>query len=138
MDSKELILKGVYVIFAELVDTGYGKSITIDATDADTQKAIEEWVSANSINGGKAKFKDYINKDGVTTKQYSFKISDYTDFKFKSADVEDAGLGYGAKINLVARAFEYNNKFGSGTSASLSAVYVIDGATNNAMNKIAE
>lgn len=138
MESKEIVLKGVYVIFAELVDAGYGKSITIDASDADTQKAITEWVKANNINGGVAKFKDYTNKDGVTTKQYSFKISDYTDFKFKSADVEDAGLGYGAKINLVARAFEYNNKFGQGISASLSAVYVIDGATNNAMNKIAE
>lgn len=138
MESKEIVLKGVYVIFAELVDAGYGKNITIDASDAETEKAIVEWVKANNINGGVAKFKDYTNKDGVTTKQYTFKISDFTDFKYKSPEVEEMGLGYGAKINLVARAFEYNNKFGKGISASLSAVYVVEGATNNAMNKIAE
>lgn len=138
MENKELVLKDVNVIFAELEDKGYGLSITIDATDAKIKNAITKWVKENGINGGEPKFKHYVGKDGVEVDQYQMKISKYTDFRFASAEVEDAGLGYGAKINLVARAFEYSNKFGTGISASLSAVFVKEGAKNNAMNKIAE
>ncbi len=137
-DKKEIVLKGLDVIFAELEDKGYGLSITIDATKPEIKNAIEAWVKANNINGGEAKFKTYTSKDGVETLQYQFKISQYTEFKFKDSETEDAGLGYGAKVNIVARAFEYENKFGKGISASLSAVYVLQGRKNNAMDKIAE
>ena len=65
MESKELILKHVKVIFAELEDKGYGRNLTIDATEPEIQKQISEWVKANNINGGEAKFKDYTNKDGI-------------------------------------------------------------------------
>lgn len=138
MEAKEIVLKDLDVIFAELEDKGYGLSITIDATKPEIQKAITEWVKANNINGGEPKFKPYTGKDGVEVIQYQFKISPYTDFKFKDVETEHAGLGFGAKVNIVARAFEYKNKFGSGISASLSAVFVKEGAKNNAMNKIAE
>ena len=138
MEKKELVLKDLDVIFAELEDKGYGLSITIDATAPAIHKAITEWVKANNINGGEAKFKHYTGKDGVEVIQYQFKISKYTDFRFASSEVEDAGLGYGAKINIVARAFEYSNKFGTGISSSLSAVFVKEGAKNSAMTKIAE
>ena len=138
METKEIVLKDVNVIFAELEDKGYGLSITIDATEPKIKDAITAWVKENKINGGEPKFKSYTGKDGVEVIQYQFKISPYTDFKFKDGSVEDAGLGYGAVINLVARAFEYQNKFGTGISASLSAVFVKEGAKNNAMNKIAE
>lgn len=138
MENKELVLKDLDVIFAELEDKGYGLSITIDATKPKIQKQITEWVKANNINGGTPRFKTYTGKDNTEVIQYQFKISKYTDFRFADADVESAGLGFGAKINIVARAFEYDNKFGNGISASLSAVYVKEGAKNSAMNKIAE
>lgn len=138
-DSKIIVLKHVSVIFSELEDKGFGCNIVINADDPAVQKAIKDWVKVNNINGGEAKFKDYTNKEGVTTKQYTFKLSQYTEIKYKSAEVEDnGGLGYGSLINLQARAYDYDNKFGSGTSSSLDAIYVIEPAKNNAMSNIAE
>lgn len=137
-DSKIIVLKHVSVIFSELEDKGFGRNIVINADDPAVQKSIKEWVKLNNINGGEAKFKDYTNKEGVTTKQYTFKLGQYTEIKFKNADVEDGGLGYGSLINLQARAYDYDNKFGSGTSSSLDAIYVIEPAKNNAMSNIAE
>lgn len=137
-DSKIIVLKHVSVIFSELEDKGFGRNIVINADDPAVQKAIKDWVKLNNINGGEAKFKDYTNKEGVTTKQYTFKLGQYTEIKFKNADVEDGGLGYGSLINLQARAYDYDNKFGSGTSSSLDAIYVIEPAKNNAMSNIAE
>ena len=135
MESKELILKHVKVIFAELEDKGFGRNLTIDATEPEIQKQISEWVKVNNINGGEAKFKDYTNKDGITTKQYNFKFSDYTDIAGKD-DVTD--LGYGAIVNILAKAYENDNKFGKGISASLASVYVVEPKINSNMDKIAE
>ena len=47
-------------------------------------------------------------------------------------------LGYGAVVNLQARAFEYKNKFGEGISASLDGVFILEPAKNNVMANIAE
>ena len=135
MESKELILKHVKVIIAELEDTGFGRNLTIDATEPEIQKQISEWVKVNNINGGVAKFKDYTNKDGITTKQYNFKFSDYTDIAGKE---EATDLGYGAVVNILAKAYEYDNKFGKGISASLASVYVVEPKINSNMDKIAE
>ena len=135
MESKELILKHVKVIFAELEDKGFGRNLTIDATEPEIQKQISEWVKTNKINGGVAKFKDYTNKDGITTKQYNFKFSDYTDIAGKE---EATDLGYGAVVNILAKAYEYDNKFGKGISASLASVYVVEPKINSNMDKIAE
>ena len=135
MESKELILKHVKVIFAELEDKGFGRNLTIDATEPESQKQISEWVKVNNINGGVAKFKDYTNKDGITTKQYNFKFSDYTDIAGKE---EATDLGYGAVVNILAKAYEYDNKFGKGISASLASVYVVEPKINSNMDKIAE
>jgi len=132
-----ITLKHVNVVFSELTDAGYGRSITIDASDKAVQDAIKTWAKENKVNGGVAKFKEYTNKDGKTTIQYTFKLSDYTKFDGKDGLGED-DLGYNAVINLVARAFEYDNKFGKGISASLAAVYVVEGAPNNTMANIAE
>lgn len=138
-NDKILVLKHVSVIFSELDDKGFGRNIVINADEPEVQEAIKAWVAKNNINGGEAKFKDYTNKDGLTTKQYTFKLSEYTEIKYKSADVEDkGGLGYGSLINLQARAYEYDNKFGKGVSASLDAIFVIEPAKNNAMSNIAE
>lgn len=135
-NSKLIVLKGVNVIFSELTDKGYGRSITIDATKPEIQKQITEWVKANNINGGTPKFKDYTDKEGKTTKQYSFKLSEYTQIAGK--DLDEKSLGYGAVINLQARAFEYENKFGKGISASLDGIFIIEPCKNTVMANIAE
>lgn len=133
--EKEIVLKNVKVIFADLEDRGFGRNIVIDATDIDVREAIAEWVKNNNINGGEAKFKDYTTKEGDETKQYTFKLSNYTEFDGDN-NLNEKSLGYGAIINLSAAAYDYNNKFGAGTSASLRAVYVKQGAVKSAMSKL--
>lgn len=135
-NTKLIVLKGVNVIFSELTDKGYGRSITIDATKPEIQKQITDWVKANNINGGTPKFKDYTDKEGKTTKQYSFKLSEYTQIAGK--DLDEKSLGYGAVINLQARAFEYENKFGKGISASLDGIFITEPCKNTVMANIAE
>ncbi len=138
MEDKTLVLTHATVIFSELVDKGFGRNITIDATDAKVQKAISEWVKKNNINGGTAKFKEYTNeKDGKTTIQYTFKLSDYTKIDGKDGTGEKE-LGYGALINLQARAYEYKNKFGEGISSSLDGIFIVEPAKNSVMSNIAE
>ena len=133
--EKELVLKNVKVIFADLEDRGFGRNIVIDATDIDVREAIAAWVKDNNINGGEAKFKDYTTKDGDETKQYTFKLSQYTEFDGDN-NLNEKSLGFGAIINLSAAAYDYNNKFGAGTSASLRAVYIKQGAVKSAMSKL--
>lgn len=132
-NKKELILKHVPVVFADTEDKkGFGKSITIDA--GKFKELIEAWVKENNINNGKANFKEYTNKEGVTTLQYNFKLSEYTDIDGK----ESCDLGYGAVVNLVASAYDYDNQFGKGTSASLRSIFVVEPRINSSMDKIRE
>lgn len=134
-NPKELTLKHVNVLFAELVDKGYGRNITIDVTAPAILNAITTWSNANGI---KLKVKDYTDKKtGKVTKQYQLKLTDFTQVEGKNGETEQA-LGYGAVVNLVARAFDYDNKFGKGKSASLSAIFIVEPAKNNTMAKIAE
>lgn len=133
--EKEIVLKNVKVIFADLEDRGFGRNIVIDATDPSIRDAITNWVKDNNINGGEAKFKDYTTKDGEETKQYTFKLSNYTVFDGDN-NLNEKSLGYGAIINLSASAYDYNNKFGAGTSASLRAVYIKQGAVKSAISKL--
>ena len=138
MDNKIIVLTHVNVIFSELVDKGFGRSITIDATDKEVQKSITEWVKVNNINGGTPKFKEYTNeKDGKTTIQYNFKLSDYTQINGKDG-LGEKELGYGAVVNLQARAYEYENKFGKGISSSLDGIFVVEPTKNTVMANIAE
>lgn len=138
MDNKIIVLTHVNVIFSELVDKGFGRSITIDVTDKEIQKSITEWVKANNINGGTPKFKEYTNeKDGKTTIQYNFKLSDYTQINGKDG-LGEKELGYGAVVNLQARAYEYENKFGKGISSSLDGIFVVEPTKNTVMANIAE
>lgn len=135
--NKTIQLFDVKVIFADLEDRGFGRNIVIDATDQAIQDAITIWVKDNNINGGEPKFKDYTTKDGVATKQYTFKLSQYTQFGGKD-NLDEKALGYGAIVNLLASAYDYDNKFGKGTSASLRAVYVKEGATKSALGEISK
>lgn len=136
--NKEITLKHVPIIFTELKDKGYGLSITIDATDPAVKSAIEKWVADNNIKGGKAKIKEYVAKDGKKTLQYQFKVSEYTKIQGKDEKWGAEQLGFGAVVNLTARAFEYENKFGKGVSASLAGIFIVEPAKDNTMSKIAE
>lgn len=132
---EKIYLKGVKVIFATLEDEGFGRSITIDATDKDIKAGIEKWVKDNKIgkdNPGVANFKTYEE-----TIQYNLRLNDNTKFVY-STGTKEGDLGYGAVVSLSANAFEYNNKFGKGTSASLSAVVVEKGRSSGADDDIAE
>lgn len=132
----KITLRDVEVIFANLEDEGFGKSITINATDKATQKKITGWVETNNIgkgdNAGKPNFKEYEGKY-----QYSFKINDYTRFAGLNG-LEQKDLGFGARISLIANAFEYDNKFGKGTSGSLSAVVIEKRASSSSDGDLAE
>lgn len=135
MDTTRIKLQHVKVVFANLEDDGFGRSITI-AVDPDTEKKITEFVATNNIgkgaNAGKPNFKEYEGK-----KQYAFKISDYTQF----AGLNGLGkekLGFGSTVSLIANSFEYDNKFGKGMSCSLSAVLIERGADTAADADIAE
>ena len=136
-NTKTLQLFDIKVIFADLEDRGFGRNIVIDATDEKVQKAITEWVKDNNINGGEAKFKDYTDKEGKTTKQYTFKLSQYTEFG-GADNLNEKAIGFGAVVNLLASAYEYDNKFGKGVSASLRAVYVKEGQVKSALSSIAQ
>lgn len=132
-------LNNVKVIFANIKDDGFGRSLTIDATDTGVQKEIEDWVKANNIGKvpGKVNFKEYQPEQGDKTIQYAFKINDYTKFiGVGGLTVDD--LGYGAEVSLIAQAFQYDNKFGKGTSASLSAVLIHKGIRTSADDDIDE
>ncbi len=135
MDTTKITLKNVEVVFANLVDEGFGKSITINATDKETNKLITDWVKANNIGKdtpGVPKFKKYEDK-----LQYSFKMNDNTRIAGING-LSQKDLGFGARISLVANSFEYDNKFGKGVSGSLSAVVVEKGSPTSADSDLAE
>jgi hypothetical protein len=134
--SERIRLNNVEVVFANLDDTGYGKSITVSATDPEVEKAITEWVKENKIGkGDKAgvpNFKEYEGK-----KQFAFKINDYTRFAGLQGLTQN-NLGFGARISLIASAFEWENKFGKGISSSLTAVLVEKAANSASDGDLAE
>lgn len=131
----KLILRDVKIIFANLVDEGFGTSLTIDATDEKVRDVISNWVAENKIgkeNPGVAKFKEYTPEDSdEVTYQFSFKINDNT--KYKGVDsLTKENLGYGAVVDLAVNAFYFDNKFGKGVSQSVSAVLIKSGSQSSA------
>lgn len=136
-NTNELVLSHVNVIFTELKDKGFGRNITIDVTDPDVRAKVEKWVKVNNINGGVAKIKEYTGKDGKVTNQFQLRLSDYTEIDGKE-NYTEKDLGYGAVINICARPFAYDNKFGKGISASLRGIFIVEPRKNNTMDKIAE
>lgn len=143
MAEQKLKLKNVKVVFFNPTDEGFGTSITIDCTDSETKKQIEDWVKENNIgkeNPGVANIKEYTPDGGSTTLQFAFKINEYT----KYAGVNGLGkddLGYGATIDLIAAAYTYNNKFTGGkdrVGQSATAIVVRSGATTGGDADLAE
>jgi len=133
----ETIIKGAKIVFADLTDKGYGKNIVIDVSDIDLQEQIAKFYEDAKIGDGKPKFKDYTNKDGVTTKQFTLKLSDFTDIDGKDGLGAD-DLRYGAKVNVLVRTYDWDNKFGKGTSARVQSIFVVEGGVKTNMAKIAE
>ena len=134
---EELIIKNAKIVFAELEDNGFGKNIVIDVTDKALQDQITDFYKAAKIADGKPKFKDYTNKDGETTKQFTLKLSEYTDIEGKDG-LGAKDLRYGAKVNILVRTYEWDNKFGKGISARAQSIYVVEGGVKTNMSKIAE
>lgn len=134
---EELIIKNAKIVFAELEDNGFGKNIVIDVTDKELQDLISDFYKAAKIGDGKPKFKDYTNKDGETTKQFTLKLSEYTDIDGKDG-LGAKDLRYGAKVNILVRTYEWDNKFGKGISARAQSIYVVEGGVKTNMSKIAE
>jgi hypothetical protein len=134
MDGK-IELRGVEVVFANLEDEGFGRSITINATDKDVEKAITDWVKKFKIGkGDKAgipNFKEYEGK-----KQYTFRLNDATRIGGLSG-LTEKNLVFGARISLIANAFEWDNKFGKGVSSSLSAVLIEKGGNTGSDDDLA-
>lgn len=136
MDSTKLKLEHVSIVFANLVDDGFGRSLTIDATDKEVRDKITKWVKENNIGkGDKAGVPNFKEYEGKT--QYAIKISDFTQFAGLNGLTKD-NLGFGAKVSLVAASFQYDNKFGKGVSANLSAVLVEERAKTGADADMAE
>lgn len=133
---EKLTLENVEVVFANLVDEGFGKSLTINCTDEKVKDKITKWVKENKIGkgdkAGTPNFKEYEGK-----LQYAFKINDYTQFGGLHGLTKD-NLGFGATVSLSAKAFDYDNKFGKGTSGALTAVVVIGRAKTGADGDLAE
>jgi len=135
--SAELIIKNAKIVFAELEDKGFGKNIVIDVTDKELQDLIIDFYKAEKIGSGKPKFKDYTNKDGKTTKQFTIKLSEYTDIEGKDGlDAKD--LRFGAVVNILVRTYAWNNTFGEGISARAQSIFILEGGAKTNMAKIAE
>lgn len=134
MENKELTLTHVSVIFAELnEESDFGRSVTIDATEPDVLAFITKWAEENNYN---VRIKDY-EREGVITKQVTFKLSRYTKIAGKEG-LSEKDLTRGAKVNLIVRTYEYTLPTGvKGISASISNLFIVEGGKSK-MNRIAE
>lgn len=132
----KLILKGAKVLFIEVNDKDFGSSITIDVTDATMRSAIETYYAGEGLA---PKFKDYTNKKtGEVTKQFSIKLASFVKIQDEAGNeytidevenkLSQIKLAFGAIVNLAIRSYEYDNKFGKGKSASVSALKITTGA----------
>lgn len=145
-DPAKLKLNGAKVVFytgpEDEKAKEFGTSITI-ALDPESKKIVEDFYKTNNVgkngdpNKGKANIKEYTNEEtGVTTEQLSIKFNEHTQFAgLKGLGQDD--LGYGATINLIAKAYEYK-KFGGGIAVSASAIVVTKGAASNNDADLAE
>lgn len=138
-DPAKLKLNGAKVVFytgpEDEKAKDFGTSVTI-ALDPESKKIVEEFYKTNNVgkngdpNKGTANIKEYTNEEtGVTTEQLTIKFNEHTQF----AGLNGLGqndLGYGATINLIAKAYEYK-KFGGGIAVSASAIVVTKGAASN-------
>lgn len=139
-DKAKLTLKDVKVVFFNPVDEGFGTTVTIDATDQAVRDSITTWVKENNIGKdtpGVPKFKEYQPDEGDKVIQYAFHINDNTRYGSTCGLTKD-DIGWGARITITARAYEWDNKFGKGVSQSASAIVVLKGASTGGDEDLAE
>ena len=138
-DPKKLKLTNAKVVFytgpEDEKAQEFGTSITIALTD-EQKKQIQAFVKENDVgkngdpNKGVANIKEYTNdKTGDTTEQFTIKFNDNTQFAGKDG-LGQKDLGYGAEVNVIAKAYEYT-KFGGGVAMSASAIVVTKGAASS-------
>lgn len=121
------------VIFANLVDEGFGTSLTIKLTPEIEKQIVEFW-KANNIGNEKTVIGVPNIKEYEGTRQLSLKINEHTKFAGLNGLTTD-NLGFGARVNFFLNAFEYSNKFTRGktyTGASISAVVITEGKRTGA------
>ena len=121
------------VVFASLVDEGFGTKLTIKLTP-EIEKQITEFWKANNIGNEKTVIGEPNIKDYEGTRQLSLKINEHTKFAGLNGLTTD-NLGFGARVNFFLNAFEYKNKFTKGktyTGASISAVVILEGKRTGA------
>ena len=130
----KLKLKNVEVVFANLEDEGFGRSLTIKVT-SENETMINEFFKVNQIGNEKSKVIGEPNyKEYEGTKQLGIRFNNNTRFAGLNG-LDQLDLGFGARINCFINAFEYNNKFTRGTTyvgASLSAVVILSGRRTGA------
>ena len=121
------------VIFANLVDEGFGTSLTIKLTP-EIEEQVKEFWKTNNIGNEKTVIGEPNIKEYEGTRQLSLKINDHTKFAGLNGLTTD-NLGFGARVNFFLNAFEYKNKFTKGKTyvgASISAVVILEGRRTGA------
>lgn len=134
--ENRLVLRNVKLLFVEIKDKDFGSSVTIDVTNPEIRKEIEDFYAKEGLT---PKFKDYTNKEsGKVTTQYSIKLASFVsvmdeagneyDLDTVETKARDIKFVFGSMVNLAIRAYDYDNKFGKGKSASVTAVKIVKGA----------
>lgn len=130
---EKIKIENAEIVFANLVDNGFGTSLTIKVTP-EIEKQLTEFWEKNKIGNEKTiigvpNFKMYEE-----TKQISLKINDNTKFAGLNGLTKES-LGFGARVNFFLNSFEYNNKFTKGKTyigASISACVILSGKKTGA------
>lgn len=145
LQNPKLILKDVPVIFSHFNDPKFGNQLTLDVTNIELQNQITTWYAQNKIGKGEPIYRPYVNQeDNTQTTEFSIKLSPYctivdeSDNEINMADASATTLPRGTVINLMARAYEYNNNFGKGISSSISAIVIKTKPTNQKSQDLAE
>lgn len=136
---EKLRIDNAEVVFASLQDAGFGTSITIKVTP-EIEKQLTDFYAKNKIGNEKTVIGVPNFKMYEETKQINLKINEATKFAGLNG-LTTENLGFGARINFILNAFEYNNKFTKGKTfigASVSAVVIVSGRKTGADADLAE